>query len=132
MNDQNPANELSDAQRLAHGKINYLELPARNLAANKVFFTDVFGWEFTDYGPEYCAFHGAGIDGGFYQAPLCSNTQNGATLVVFYSLDLAQTETNITAAGGQIVKPVFSFPGGRRFHFADPCGNEYAVWSDQD
>lgn len=132
MNDQHPANEFSDSQRLAHGKINYLELPARDLAANKAFFTDVFGWEFTDYGPEYCAFHGAGIDGGFYQAPLCSSTENGGALIVFYSLDLAQTETKITAAGGQIVKPAFSFPGGRRFHFADPCDNEYAVWSDQN
>jgi len=122
---------FSDAQRLAHGKINYLELPANNLAANKAFFSEVFGWRFTDYGPEYCAFHDAGIEGGFYQSTLSSNTATGATLVVFYSLDLATTAQKITSAGGQVVKPIFSFPGGRRFHFCDPCGNEYAVWSDQ-
>jgi predicted enzyme related to lactoylglutathione lyase len=115
-----------------HEKINYLELPASNLKAVKDFFETVFQWQFTDYGPEYTAFsNSAGIDGGFYQANCHSSTQNGAALVVFYSGNLAATQAKIAAAGGKIVKPIFSFPGGQRFHFTDPCSNEYAVWSDQ-
>lgn len=113
-----------------HEKINYLELPASDLAAVKAFFETVFEWQFTDYGPEYTAFTNAGLEGGFYKGPLRSETQNGAALVVFYSKDLESTEAKITTAGGAIIKPIFSFPGGRRFHFSDPCGNEYAVWSD--
>lgn len=114
-----------------HEKINYVEFPADDLAAVKAFFSQVFGWKFTDYGPEYCAFNNAGLDGGFYKAELASSSQTGAALVVFYSEDLATSEAKISSAGGSIVKPIFSFPGGRRFHFADPCGNEYAVWSDR-
>ena len=114
-----------------HEKTNYVEFPADDLAAVKAFFSQVFGWKFTDYGPEYCAFNNAGLDGGFYKAELASSSQTGAALVVFYSEDLATSEAKISSAGGSIVKPIFSFPGGRRFHFADPCGNEYAVWSDR-
>lgn len=114
-----------------HEKINYLELPANNLTATKAFFKTVFEWQFTDYGPEYTAFSNrAGLDGGFYKADLQSSTQTGAALIVFYSQTLETTEAKIVAAGGVIVKPTFSFPGGRRFHFTDPCGNEYAVWSN--
>ncbi|MDA1354556.1 MAG: VOC family protein, partial [bacterium] len=93
--------------------------------------TDVFGREFTDYGPEYMAFSNAGLDGGFYKADLSSSTQNGAALTVFYSNQLEQTQVKVEAAGGQIVKPIFSFPGGRRFQFEDTTGNEFGVWSDQ-
>ena len=113
-----------------HEKINYIEFPARNLEKTKTFFTSVFGWSFVDYGPEYTAFSKAGIDGGFFKSPLTSCTANGSALIVFYSRDLEKTQSNIEAAGGSIVKPVFSFPGGRRFHFCDPNGNEYAVWTD--
>lgn len=113
-----------------HEKINYLELPANNLAAVKAFFETTFQWQFTDYGPEYTAFSNAGLEGGFFQADLKSTTQSGAALIVFYSQALEATEAKITAAGGKIVKSIFTFPGGRRFHFTDPCGNEYAVWSD--
>ncbi len=113
-----------------HEKINYLEFPATNLTAVKTFFTKVFNWSFVDYGPEYTAFSYAGIDGGFFKSDLHSTTRNGSVLVVFYSEDLAGTQAKIEKAGGTILKPAFSFPGGRRFHFADPCGNEYAVWSD--
>lgn len=113
-----------------HEKINYVEFPATDLAAVKAFFSQVFDWQFTDYGPEYSAFSNAGLDGGFFKASLASSTQTGAALIVFYSQDLAATEAKISAANGNIIKPIFSFPGGRRFHFTDPCGNEYAVWSD--
>lgn len=114
-----------------HEKINYVEFPAKNIEACKDFFATVFGWSFVDYGPEYAAFSNAGIDGGFFQSNVSASTINGSALVVFYSKDLEQTQAKIERAGGSIVKPLFSFPGGRRFHFADPNGNEYAVWSDQ-
>ncbi|MEH8015967.1 VOC family protein [Rheinheimera muenzenbergensis] len=112
-------------------KINYIELPASDLKAIKQFYSQVFGWVFADYGPDYVAFANSGLDGGFYRSSKCSVTADGAGLVVLYSKDLLQTQTNIEAAGGVIVKPAFNFPGGRRFHFADPHGNELAVWSEQ-
>ena len=114
-----------------HEKINYLEIPASDLTAVKSFFTAVFGWSFTDYGPEYSAFANAGIDGGFYLSGQPATTDNGSVLIVFYSNSLEETQASIEQAGGRVLKPVFSFPGGRRFHFADPVGNEYAVWSDK-
>jgi len=113
-----------------HDKINYVEFPAKNMEATKVFFSSVFDWSFVDYGPEYTAFSNAGLDGGFYLSDLSVSTDNGSALVVFYSKDLEQTQVKIETAGGSVLKPIFSFPGGRRFHFADPNGNEYAVWSD--
>ncbi|MEM9568850.1 MAG: VOC family protein [Cyanobacteria bacterium P01_E01_bin.34] len=115
----------------AHETINYVEFPAKDLAATKAFFTQVFGWSFEDFGTEYTAFADSGLDGGFYQADLASSTQTGAALVVFYSLDLEATQAKIETAGGAIVQPTFPFPGGRRFHFVEPSGNEFAVWSDR-
>lgn len=113
-----------------HEKINYVEFPSKDLEATKLFFSSVFGWSFVDYGPEYTAFANAGIDGGFFKSDLSVSTENGSALIVFYSKDLEQTLTKIEAAGGLIIKPIFPFPGGRRFHFGDTNGNEYAVWSD--
>ena len=113
-----------------HEKINYIELPARNIGKTKAFFNQVFGWSFTDYGSEYTAFTDEGLDGGFYKSDLVSSTRNGSALIVFYSKKLTETQSRIENAGGSIIKPVFTFPGGRRFHFTDPNGNEYAVWSD--
>ena len=113
-----------------HEKINYLEFPAKNIDATKRFFTAVFDWSFVDYGPEYSAFSNAGIDGGFFQSDLSVSNENGSALTVFYSQGLEQTQAKIETAGGNIIKPIFSFPGGRRFHFTDPNGNEFAVWSD--
>lgn len=111
-----------------HHRINYLELPVRDLAVTKAFFTRVFGWQFEDYGAHYSCFMDAGIAGGFYQEARTFNLAKGSPLVVLFSLDLAQTQEQVVAAGGEISKPIFSFPGGRRFHFLDPNGNEYAVW----
>jgi len=113
-----------------HEKINYIELPAADFKAIKHFFSSVFGWQFTDYGSDYMAFENAGLAGGFYQSTHSSTTQNGAALVVFYSVDLTASYQKILQHGGIIEKEIFEFPGGRRFHFLDPCGNEYAVWSD--
>ena len=113
-----------------HEKINYIELPAKDLAATKVFFQSVFGWSFVDYGPEYTAFSDQGIDGGFFKSELASSSQNGAALVIFYSNQLEATLAKVEKTGGSIVRPIFSFPGGRRFHFTEPSGNEFAVWSE--
>lgn len=112
-------------------KINYVEYPAKDLVATKAFLIEVFGWEFTDYGPDYTAFCSEGLDGGFYKAELSASTEKGSALIVLYSPNLEQSQTKIEKAGGQIVKPIFTFPGGRRFHFTEPSGNELAIWSDK-
>jgi uncharacterized protein len=113
-----------------HEKINYVEFPAKDLIATKTFFQSAFGWSFVDYGPEYIAFSDQGIDGGFFQSDLASSSQNGAALIILYSNQLETTLANVEKAGGSIIKPIYSFPGGRRFHFTEPSGNEFAVWSE--
>ncbi len=109
------------------GKLDYLEMQAGNemLADVKAFYAGAFGWRFTDYGPSYAAF-AEGLDGGFDATPAAS----AKPLPVLYAHDLEKTLAAVTAAGGTIVKPIFFFPGGRRFHFTDPAGNELAVWSE--
>ncbi len=114
-----------------HEKINYVELPSKDLNATKEFFIQVFGWSFQDFGPEYSAFSNQGIDGGFYKSDLSSSTSNGATLIVFYSDDLETTQEKVEKANGVIIKQIFPFPGGHRFHFTEPGGNEFAAWSDK-
>ncbi|GHB57195.1 glyoxalase [Psychrosphaera saromensis] len=117
---------------MSNEKINYLEIPSKNITKTKQFFSDVFGWEFVDYGPEYCSFSkDVGIDGGFYLSEQHCSIDNGSALVVFYSDDLTKIADNIERHQGKIIKPIFEFPGGRRFHFTDTTGNEYAVWSDK-
>jgi predicted enzyme related to lactoylglutathione lyase len=113
-----------------HEKINYVEFPARNLGATKAFFDAVFGWSFVDYGPAYSSFAGQGLDGGFYEAGLAATTGSGSALIVFYSARLEETLAKVEKAGGRIIRPIFSFPGGRRFHFTEPSGNEFAVWGE--
>lgn len=112
-----------------HHKIDYVEFPSTDISLTKAFFTAAFGWSFTDYGPEYVAFSDAGLEGGFFLSDKTVSTDNGSALVVLYSDNLEQTQKTVVSAGGSIVKAIFSFPGGRRFHFADPNGNEYAVWT---
>lgn len=113
-----------------HEKINYVEFPAKDLGATKLFFRTAFGWSFVDYGPEYAAFSDQGLDGGFFRSDLAASASKGSALVVFYSDHLEETQSKIERAGGQIVKPIFKFPGGRRFHFVEPSGNEFAVWGE--
>jgi len=109
------------------GKIDYIELPGDDLAATKGFYAAAFGWTFTDYGPAYAAFDNGGVDGGFNADP---QDRAAAPLVVLFSTDLEATEAQVKAAGGTVSRPIFSFPGGRRFHFRDPSGNELAVFSE--
>ena len=113
-----------------HEKMNYVEFPAKDLPATKAFFESVFGWSFTDYGPEYTAFENQGLDGGFFQSDLASSTEKGAALIVFYSNQLEATLAKVETAGGSILRPIFSFSGGRRFHFTELSGNEFAVWGE--
>ncbi|MDZ7774073.1 MAG: VOC family protein [Balneolaceae bacterium] len=114
-----------------HEKINYLELPAGDLTATKAFFEEAFGWEFQDYGPDYTAFNDGVLDGGFFRAEQRSRQDEGGALVILYSRDLETTLQKVVRAGGTVIRDIFSFPGGRRFHFTEPSGNELAVWSDQ-
>ncbi|MGH7613564.1 MAG: VOC family protein [Gemmatimonadales bacterium] len=109
-------------------RIDYVEMAATSIPDTRRFYRDVFGWTFTDYGPDYTSFEDGRLTGGFYKA---ESARAGTVLVVIFVLDLAAAEERVRAAGGRIAKPVFSFPGGRRFHFADPSGNELAVWSDR-
>lgn len=113
-----------------HEKINYVEFPAKDIEKSKIFFIEVFNWSFVDYGPEYSAFINEGINGGFFKSDLSCSTKKGSALIVFYSKALEETLAKIQNAGGEIIKPIYTFPGGRRFHFTDPNGNEFAVWSD--
>lgn len=109
--------------------INYVEFTVPDVAAARQFYGEVFGWKFTDYGPDYTSFAAAeaGTDGGFTRG---KPSGGGGTLIVLYAGDLEGTQQRVEAAGGRIVKPIFSFPGGRRFHFTNPGGNELAVWSE--
>lgn len=109
-------------------RIDYIELSATDVAASKRFYADAFGWQFTDYGPDYTSFLDGRLAGGITKA---GEVRPGGVLVVIFAVDLADAERRVRGAGGRIVKPAFSFPGGRRFHFADPGGNELAVWSDR-
>ncbi|MBX6331944.1 MAG: VOC family protein [Gemmatimonadaceae bacterium] len=107
-----------------HLRIDYIEIPVTDVGAAKRFYGAVFGWQFEDYGPAYASFHDGRLAGGFTQTDA---VRRGGPLVVIFSTDLAATEQAVRAAGGAIVRETFSFPGGRRFHFADPSGNELAV-----
>lgn len=109
--------------------INYIEFPLVDADATKSFYGSVFGWEFQDWGPTYISFSGAGIDGGFNGESGVPVTEPGV-LVVLYGKDLQALEATIKSAGAQITKPIYPFPGGRRFHFRDPNGIELAVWSE--
>ena len=111
-------------------KIDYIELPAHDLDAVQSFYEAVFKWSFEDYGPDYRAFNDGNMDGGFYRSELKSSTEHGAALVILYASELEQTQDRVRASGGKILREIYEFPGGRRFHFSDPNGNELAVWSD--
>ncbi|GAB5414194.1 MAG: VOC family protein [Congregibacter sp.] len=110
--------------------VNYVEFAASDLEATKRFFVDAFGWVFEDFGPDYTAFAKQGVEGGFYRADMHSSAERGGALVVLYSDEIEKTQIRVEQAGGKILQAIFSFPGGRRFHFAEPSGNELAVWTD--
>jgi predicted enzyme related to lactoylglutathione lyase len=104
--------------------IAYIELPSKDVAADKQFYGSLFDWSFEDFGPDYAAFHDAGVEGGFNGS---SEGQTKAPLVVLDTDDIEGMAARIAAGGGKITAPIFAYPGGRRFHFTDPSGNELAV-----
>ncbi len=112
-----------------NNSINYIELPMVNSANTKDFYNQVFGWEFTDWGPDYISFSGANIDGGFNGMGDAQISSPGV-LIVLYAVNLDKKLEEVAQAGGKIIKPTYEFPGGKRFHFHDPNGNELAVWSE--
>ena len=107
-------------------RIDYIEFSVTSVADAKQFYGSAFGWTFEDYGPDYASFADGRLSGGFQTA---TPAAGGGPLVVIYASNLEAMEQRVRAAGGNIVRPIFSFPGGRRFHFTDPSGNELAVWS---
>ena len=111
-----------------HNRIDYIEFHATDIAATKEFYASVFGWKFTDYGPDYTSFEDGRLTGGFEKADSISS---GGPLVVLFSSQLEKTQEAVKTKGGRISKPIFDFPGGHRFHFLDPNGNELAVWSEK-
>jgi len=114
-----------------HEKINYIEFPSKDIKKTKTFFEFVFNWSFEDYWPDYIAFSDEWIDGWFYKSDQHTSTKYGSCLVVFYSKNIHSTQSKIEKAWGQIIKPIFEFPWGFRFHFTDTNNNEYAVWTDK-
>jgi predicted enzyme related to lactoylglutathione lyase len=109
-------------------RIDYIELSVTDVPGAKRFYGPAFGWRFEDYGPDYASFADGRLTGGFTKADA---VRPGGPLIVIFAVALEATEKRVRDAGGTIVKPTFSFPGGRRFHFSDPSGNELAVWSDR-
>jgi predicted enzyme related to lactoylglutathione lyase len=109
-------------------RIDYIELTVKEMASSKEFYGSVFGWEFRDWGPDYASFNDGRLRGGLRSD---IEPRPGGPLVVFYAVDLEAMAEKIKTSGGTIVKEIFDFPGGRRFEFNDPSGNELAVWSDK-
>ncbi len=109
-------------------RIDYIEFPATTIAETKRFYSEVFGWTFTDYGPNYTSFVDGRLSGGFTTD---AKVATGGVLIVLYASDLAAIHAKVTKHGGRITKEIFEFPGGKRFQFTDPNGNELAVWSEK-
>ena len=111
-------------------KMDYVEIPVTDPAAARAFFEALYGWSFEDYGPDYIAFSDGRLDGGFTRAD--APPPPGGVLVIFYSENLERDRDRVLELGATISTDTFSFPGGRRFHFKDPGGNEFAIWTDNE
>ena len=110
-----------------HHTFDYIEIAVSDMEAAKAFYTGAFGWTLVDYGPEYAGIQGDGKEVGGLRRD--DEVRPGGPLVLLFSEDLEASVEAVTAAGGTIVEPIYGFPGGRRFHFADPAGNELGVWA---
>jgi predicted enzyme related to lactoylglutathione lyase len=109
-------------------RIDYVEIPVTDVARARAFLEAMFGWTFREWGDEYLSFSDGRLNGGIRKAD-DAETQNGV-LLVFYSDDLERDVERVQEHGGRISQEIFSFPGGRRFHFIDPAGTEFALWSE--
>lgn len=105
-------------------KLAYLELPTTDVASLKKFYGSLFGWTFQDFGGDYAAFSDSGLDGGFNGV---SKDKTKAPLAIIETDEIEGVQEQVRSAGGVITTPIFPYPGGRRFHFTDPSGNELAV-----
>ncbi len=114
-----------------HHVIDYIEFKVTDMQAAKGFYSQAFDWRFTDYGPDYAGIQKPGGKGEVGGLLLADSVDGGGPLVILYSKDLEATLQRVVDAGGKIVVEPFEFPGGRRFQFSDPSGNELAVWTDQ-
>jgi predicted enzyme related to lactoylglutathione lyase len=117
------------SQREQVQRIDYIEFPTADIGRSRAFYETVFGWRFQDWGPDYQSFDDGRLTGGLRKT---DSTVSECPLVVIYAVDLEAAEAAVKAGGGEITEPVFSFPGGRRFHFRDPAGHILAVWSDSE
>lgn len=122
---EEPATMSQTEDKHVHHSMDYIEFTVTDLPLAKQFFSKAFGWEFTDYAPVYAGIKGPDREVGGLTV---GEVQPGGPLVVLYSGDLEDTLEKVESAGGRIVKDIFDFPGGRRFHFQTPSGNEMAVW----
>jgi hypothetical protein len=114
-----------------HNRIDYVELGARNAGdydKTRSFYQTAFGWTYQDYGPDYCDTKSSGVGSGINGG---SDHRTLQPLPVIFAEDLEAAQSRVVEAGGIVTRPIFGFPGGRRFHFADPSGNELGVWSDR-
>lgn len=107
-------------------RIDYVEIPVTDPYKARDFFAELYGWTSEEWGPDYVSFNDGRLDGGFARV---DSQAPGGTLIVFYSEDLERDRDRVVALGATISKDIFEFPGGRRFHFVDPVGTEYAIWS---
>lgn len=108
--------------------MDYIEFAVSDLAKTKAFYAAIFGWTFTDYGPNYTSFVDNGLGGGFTTQRAADP---GGPLVVFHVDDLEAALARAKSAGARIIKPIFAFPGGRRFEFKDPDGYSIAAWTQE-
>jgi predicted enzyme related to lactoylglutathione lyase len=113
----------------AENRIDYVEIPVTDVARARAFLEAMFGWTFTEWGDDYLSFSDGRLDGGIRRGD--DAIGQGGVLLVFYSDDLERDVVRVQELGGRISQEIFSFPGGRRFHFIDPVGTEFALWSEQ-
>lgn len=118
------------AETHRHHAIDYVELTVTDLDGAERFYAEAFGWEFADHGPAYAGILGDGGEVGGLRLD-AEPPRPGGPLVLLFSADLDATVAAVEAAGGRITDGPYAFPGGRRFHFADPSGNELGVWAER-
>lgn len=112
----------------AENRIDYVEIPVTDLQKTREFFSSLFGWSFQAWGDEYMSFNDGRLDGGFRLSP--EPAPSTGVLLVFFSEDLERDVERVKSLGARITQEIFAFPGGRRFHFIDPAGTEYAMWAE--
>jgi uncharacterized protein len=123
-----PRSTMASTDR--HHAIDYVELTVTDLAQAMSFYTAAFGWRFNDYGPGYAGIVGPDGEGEVGGLAAGSEVRPGGPLVLLFSQDLDRTVEEVRQAGGTVVRGPYAFPGGRRFHFQDPSGNELGVYSE--